>query len=247
MNKAPITQIKRFEQIIQDQSQLPQGWTVTLIQNDDNLCWLLTHEPSKEAVFVDPVHGDEDALEKIIVDLRARGVRVLAVIDTHTHADHVTSAPWLAEKTGVPLVMHERAPSRRVHLRVSRDVELYSHAAPLKLLITPGHTADSITPIWGPFICGADTILYGDTGRDDLPGGDAGAHFESLQKIKASARPEMVFLPGHDAEGRISSWKTQLEVNAGLTQPKEIWVPEAAAYRGPSPRFLKESLFENFK
>jgi hypothetical protein len=55
-------------------------------------------------------------------------------------------------------------------------------------------------------------------------------------------------LPGHDMRGgRISSWKTQLEVNASLTQPREIFVPEAAAYVGPSPKLLKESLFENFK
>jgi glyoxylase-like metal-dependent hydrolase (beta-lactamase superfamily II) len=247
MSKSSITQVKRFDQVIQDKSRLPAGWDVTLIQNDDNLCWLLTHEPTKEAIFVDPVHGDEAALEKSAAELRARGFRVLAVIDTHTHADHITSAPWLAEKTGAPVVMHERAPSRRVHVRISRDVELYSHASPLKLLVTPGHTPDSITPIWGPFVCGADTILYGDTGRDDLPGGDAAAHFDSLQKIKAAAAGEMIFLPGHDAEGRISSWKTQLEVNSGLTQPREIWVPEAAAYRGPAPKLLKESLFENFK
>ncbi|MFN7684977.1 MAG: MBL fold metallo-hydrolase [Oligoflexia bacterium] len=242
-----MTRVRPFKEILQGPGQLPAGWDVILIQNDDNLCWLLTHEPSCEAVFVDPVHGDEEALSRLLTDLNSRKFKVLAVIDTHTHADHITCAPWLAEKSGAPVVMHEKAPSRRVHLRVSKDVELYSHAAPLKLLVTPGHTGDSITPIWGPFILSGDTILYGDTGRDDLPGGDADAHFDSLQKIKAHVRPEMIFLAGHDAEGRISSWKTQLEVNVGLTQPREVWVPEAAAYRGPSPRLLKESLFENFK
>lgn len=247
MSSAVVTRVRPFSEIIQDGSKLPSGWDLTLIQNDDNLCWLLTHQPSKEAIFVDPVHGDEAALEKLWNEFRSKGFRVIAVIDTHTHADHITSAPWLAEKTGAPLVMHERAPSRRVQVRVSRDVEFYSHASPLKLLVTPGHTPDSLTPIWGPFICGADTILYGDTGRDDLPGGDAALHFDSLQKIKEVAKPEMIFLPGHDGQGRISSWKTQIEVNTGLTQPREIWVPEAAAYRGPAPRLLKESLFENFK
>ncbi len=241
------TDIKEFEQIIQDGSRLPQGWRLKLIQNWDNLAWLLIHDGAREAIFVDPVREDQEALDALVTELTQKNIRVLAVIDTHTHADHVTSAPWLAERTGAPLVMHEKAPSRRVHLRVSKDVSLQSVAAPIQILVTPGHTPDSLTVIWGPFICGADTILYGDTGRDDLPGGDAEAHFDSLQKIKAAASPEMIFLAGHDESGRISSWKTQLEINIGLSQSREIWVPEAAAYRGPAPRLLKESLFENFK
>ena len=241
------TDIKEFEQIIQDGSRLPQGWRLKLIQNWDNLAWLLIHDGAREAIFVDPVREDQEALDALVTELTQKNIRVLAVIDTHTHADHVTSAPWLAERTGAPLVMHEKAPSRRVHLRVSKDVSLQSVAAPIQILVTPGHTPDSLTVIWGPFICGADTILYGDTGRDDLPGGDAETHFDSLQKIKAAASPEMIFLAGHDESGRISSWKTQLEINIGLSQSREIWVPEAAAYRGPAPRLLKESLFENFK
>ena len=241
------TQIKEFSQIIQDGASLPQGWSLKLIQNWDNLAWLLVNETTREAIFVDPVREDEAALDALVSDLTRQNIRVLAVIDTHTHADHVTSAPWLSERTGAPLLMHEKAPSRRVHLRISKDVSLHSVAAPIQLLVTPGHTADSLTVIWGPFICGADTILYGDTGRDDLPGGDAEAHFDSLQKIKAAARTDMIFLAGHDEAGRISSWKTQLEINTGLTQSREVWVPEAAAYRGPAPKLLKESLFENFK
>lgn len=244
---APVTVVRKFEQIIQDQSRLPAGWDLTLVQNDDNLCWLLENTAAREAIFVDPVHGDERELERRMDELHRRGIRVIAVIDTHTHADHITCAAWLAERLGAPLVMHERAPSRRVQLRVSRDVDLHSVAAPLRLLVTPGHTADSIGVFWGPFVFGADTILYGDTGRDDLPGGSAEQHFESLQKFKAVARPEMIFLPGHDGGGRISSWKTQLAINPGLTQTREVFVPEAAAYRGPAPRLLKESLFENFK
>jgi glyoxylase-like metal-dependent hydrolase (beta-lactamase superfamily II) len=144
--------------------------------------------------------------------------------------------------------MHERAPSRRIDLRLSRDTILSAASAPVKLLCTPGHTPDSVTVLWGPVILGADTLLYGDTGRDDLPGGDPAAHYDSLQKIKAHAKPNMVLLPGHDGEGgRASSWATQLQISPSLTQDHENFVREAGAYVGPSPKILKESLFENFK
>src|SRR5262249_42878528 len=114
------------------------------------------------------------------------GLRFVAVIDTHTHADHVSCAADLAQALRAPLIMHLSSPSRRVELRVSRDTVLPLAAGPLRLLETPGHTPDCVTPIWGPFLFGGDVLMYGDTGRDDLPGGDPAAHWESLQKIKAA-------------------------------------------------------------
>ena len=74
------------------------------------------------------------------------------------------------------------------------------------------------------------------------------AHFDSLQKIKAVATSDLLFLPGHDAEGgRVTAWKRQLELNASLTQDRETFVREAGAYVGPAPKNLRESLVENFK
>lgn len=238
--------VKSYAEMREGAAELPAGWGLRAILNDDNLCYLAFHEATKEAIVVDPVREDWDAL--VAETKKLAGYRILAVIDTHTHADHVSCAADLAKHLGAPLVMSEKAPSRRVDLRVSRDTHLPAAAGALRLLITPGHTADSITPIWGPFIFGGDTLMYGDTGRDDLPGGDPSAHYESLQKIKSAARPEQLMLPNHDAKGgRITNWARQLEVNPSLTQDREKFVQEAGAYVGPSPRTLKESLFENFK
>jgi glyoxylase-like metal-dependent hydrolase (beta-lactamase superfamily II) len=78
--------------------------------------------------------------------------------------------------------------------------------------------------------------------------GEQTAHYDSLQKLKNFAKPEQLFLTGHDSEGgRVCSWKTQLEVNPSLRQDRETFVREAGAYVGPSPKLLKESLFENLK
>jgi len=239
------TLVKTFEEMIQDGSTLPQGWDVRAVVNDDNLTFLGMNSVTKEAIWVDPMKDDFEVL--LSESRKLEGYRFLAVIDTHTHADHISCAADLAEAVGAPLVMHEGAPSRKIHLRVSRDVALPAVAAPLEILVTPGHTRDSITPVWGPFVFSGDTLIYGDTGRDDLPGGDPVSHYESLQKIKARAKNEMILLPGHDAQARISSWKTQLAVSPSLSQPREVFVAEAGAYVGPSPKLLKESLFYNFQ
>jgi glyoxylase-like metal-dependent hydrolase (beta-lactamase superfamily II) len=127
-------------------------------------------------------------------------------------------------------------------------LNLHTSSGPLKIFTAPGHTPDGIIPIWGPFLFGGDTLLYGDTGRDDLPGGDPVLHYETLIKIKSVASDSNIFLPGHDGRGgRASSWKTQMEINSSLTQDREAFIREAGGYIGPSPKFLKESLFENFK
>ncbi len=240
------TQVKPLSEILVDKAKIPAGWAGKVVINEDNLTFLVWNESSKEALFVDPMLDDWDELIREAAALK--GYRFIAVIDTHTHADHISCAARLAEHVKAPLIQHVLSPSSRIHLKVNRDTALSTGAGPLHLLVTPGHTAECITPIWGPFLFGGDMVFYGDTGRDDLPGGDPAAHWESLQKIKAHAEPDMLMLPGHDNKGgRASSWKTQLEINPALAQDKETFIHDGGAWVGPSPKLLKVSLYENFK
>ncbi len=239
------TTVKQISEIIQDGATLPAGWGGKVVINEDNLTYFVWNEGSREAIVIDPVLDDWETLVQVAREMR--GYRFLFVMDTHTHADHVSCAAKLADHLRVSLVMHQQSPSQKPHLRICRDMEFPSAAATLRLLVTPGHTPDSITPIWGPFLFGSDVLLYGDTGRDDLPGGDPAAHWESLQKIKESATPDLIMLPGHDGKARASSWKTQLEINPALKQGKEVFMADGGAWVGPSPKLLKVSLYENFK
>jgi glyoxylase-like metal-dependent hydrolase (beta-lactamase superfamily II) len=241
------TQVRDVRDLIRDRAELPKDWRAKAVINDDNMTYVIWNEASREAIAVDPMREDWETLVGLARN-ELRGYRFVAVIDTHTHADHISCAAALANELGAPLIQHQLSPSRRVHLRVSQDTALPTAAGPLKLLVTPGHTPECITPIWGPFLLGGDMLLFGDTGRDDLPGGDPAAHWESIQKIKAHATPGMLLLPGHDGEGgRVSSWRHQLEISPGLKQDQETFIQDAGSYVGPSPRILKESLYENFK
>lgn len=241
------TVVKDFRELIQDKSAVPVGWRAKVVINDDNLTYVAWSENSREAIVVDPMREDWEVLLAVTRN-ELKGYRFLAVIDTHTHADHISCAASLANELKVPLIQHHLSPSKRIHLRVSQDTSLPSAAGPLKLLMTPGHTAECITPIWGPFLFGGDILLYGDTGRDDLPGGDPEAHWESIQKIKTHVTGEHLVAPGHDSEGgRVSSWKHQLEISPALKQDKQTFIKDAGSYVGPSPKILKESLYENFK
>jgi glyoxylase-like metal-dependent hydrolase (beta-lactamase superfamily II) len=214
--------------------------------NGDNLTYLACHTGTREAIWVDPLTEDFDLTVRLSQELG--DYRFVAVIDTHTHADHLSSAGELARALNAPLVMHRNAPSSKVDLRVSRDTHLSTAAGPLQLWVTPGHTWDGLTPTWGPFVFTGDTVFYADTGRDDLPTGNPTEHHESLQKLKAVIRPEQVVLPGHDPEGgRLSRWETQLRINPSLHQTLEEYLQDGGAWVGNPPKLLKESLFHNFK
>ncbi len=231
--------------VIKDGSPVQHPWHCSVVLTDDNMAYVASNEQSKQVIIVDPVRGDEAVFLQLIKTIN---YTLVCVIDTHTHADHVSAAPVLAEQFGVPLLMHEKSPTQRAHVRVSKDTILPLGDTELKFLTTPGHTPDSLTVLWGPFIFSGDTLLYGDCGRDDLPGGNSAAHWQSLQKIKAACSPQMLLLPGHDGMGgRVSSWQKQLELNSALSLDLKGYEAEYGNYVGPSPKLLKESLYENFK
>ncbi|MBY0470631.1 MBL fold metallo-hydrolase [bacterium] len=240
------TQIKKFSEIAKGDAVLPSSWDFRAVVNDDNLTYFVWNTQTQEGLIVDPARDDLEAIEKLLAELKS--VRWFAVIDTHTHADHISSAFELSSKLGVPLLMSSKSPSTRVQLRVSQEMSLPLKAAPIHFAHTPGHTPDGLLVSWGPFLFTGDTILYGDTGRDDLPGGDPSAHYESLQVFKKVAKADALVLFGHDSEGgRVTTWKTQLQMNASLTQDRETFVREASAFVGAAPKKLKESLYENLK
>lgn len=241
------TEIKTLESLLNAGEPRPSPeWQLKAVQSEQCLSYVAWNERTQEALVIDPKDEDIEAYRAIHHELK--DYLWLGVIDSHTHADHVSIAAQLADEFHAPLIMHALAPSQRVQIRVAKNTSLPSRAAPVQLISTPGHTQDAITPIWGPFLFGGDTVLIGDTGRDDLPGGDAEDHYESIQVLKAIAKPEMIVLPGHDHKGgRASSWATQLKENPSLTQSREDFVRESMSFDAPAPKLLKKSLKENFK
>ena len=242
-----MSSVRKLEEILQNPKCLPaRDWQLRVIQSDECLSYVAWNESSREALVIDPKREDKDAYLALAKELN--GFRWLGVIDTHTHADHISYAADLALTLQAPLIMHERAPSRRIDIRVSRDTTLSSAASPIQLILTPGHTHDSLTALWGPYVFSGDTILFGDVGRDDLPTGSPEAHFESLERLKARIQSGQILLAGHDHKGgRASDWATQLQINESLKQERQLFVAESGAFTTNPPKLFKESLFENFK
>lgn len=243
------TIIRDLREIMTDPESLPSGgWNIKSIQSDQCVSYVAWNTEYKEAIVIDPKDEDANAYESLFKSMK--DYLWIAVIDTHTHADHISYASDLSKKIGAPYVMSEKVISPRIDLRVSPKpvAEIPARSGPIRFISTPGHTPDSLTILWGPYIFGGDTVLYGDVGRDDLPGGSPESHYESLRLLRSQVSDSMILLPGHDHKGgRASSWKVQMEKNTSLTQDRESFVKEAAEFDAPAPALLKKSLRENFK
>ena len=241
-----ITQISDLGEILKDANLPAPEWKLRSYCSGECLSYIAWNSLTKEALIVDPKEDDLSAY--LATAQYLSGYLWLGVIDTHTHADHISVAPQIAQSLRAPLIMFEGNSNTRVDVRVVKDTALPSRAGDFLFLHTPGHTQDAMTVIWGPFVFAGDTVVIGDTGRDDLPGGNAEEHYDSLQKLKARLKPSMILLPGHDAKGaRASSWGAELRENRSLNQGKEEFVSESNAFDAPAPALLKKSLKENLR
>jgi glyoxylase-like metal-dependent hydrolase (beta-lactamase superfamily II)/rhodanese-related sulfurtransferase len=164
--------------------------------------YLIASEAAQRAVLVDPLR---DKVDRYLALLAYHGLRLDAVIDTHTHADHRSGCLDLKELTGAKVVMHRKAPSPRVDLHVDDGDKIPLGELEIGVLYTPGHAPDGISLFIGDRVLTGDTLLVRGTGRCDFAGGDAGEQFDAItQKLFALPDETLVF-PAHDYRGNTRS------------------------------------------
>ena len=208
--------------------------------------YLIGDEKSKQAVLVDPV------LEQVPEYLRSLDQQKLTlthVIDTHTHADHLSGGAAMKDQTECEYAMHANAPARCVTFRLTDGFECHLGNIPVKVMFTPGHTQDSVTLVLPDRILTGDVLFLDDAGagRTDLPGGDPGEHWDSMQRI-LGLPDHLIVYPAHEYRHRQpSSLKDQKARNPNL-QPrsKQAYVDYLEGLKlGPSD-WMKEVLKANY-
>lgn len=162
--------------------------------------YLFGDEKKRTAILIDPVI---DHFRDYLELLGAKGLKLSYVFDTHTHADHISAGSSLKDATGCEYIMHENAPSKCVSMRVNDGDILDLDGLLFKVLYTPGHTMDSISLIIDDKLLTGDFLFLDDAGagRDDLPGGNAAEHWESINKISELPDYLMVY-PAHEYRNR---------------------------------------------
>ena len=158
-----------------------------------NFVYLLADRPGGEALVIDS--GWET--EPIVNAAREVGVKVKFAVGTHSHFDHISTLRELAEALGAKVVAHERSPMDHDVSVKGGDV-LTIGQNEVKVIYTPGHTADSICLYDGENLFTGDTLFIGNCGRTDLPGGSTEEMFRSLHDVILNLPPSTTIYPGHD-------------------------------------------------
>jgi glyoxylase-like metal-dependent hydrolase (beta-lactamase superfamily II) len=166
---------------------------------DGTNTWLIAEPGSAAAVVVDPGPLDEGHLRRVHDEAGQAGQRVALIVLTHQHSDHCAGAARLAELTGAPVRAVDPAQRLGDEGLAAGDV-LTDAGCELRVLATPGHTADSVClqlPADGAVLTG-DTVL----GRGTTVIAEDGSladYLGSLHRLRALADETdlRVLLPGH--------------------------------------------------
>ncbi|HHT9130757.1 MAG TPA: MBL fold metallo-hydrolase, partial [Candidatus Brocadiaceae bacterium] len=208
--------------------------------------YLIGSENTKEVIVVDPVL---EQVNEYISLIKKEGLKLTHVLDTHTHADHISGAGALADQMGAVYVMHQNSPVRCVAFRVPDGFDCHLSDMPVKVMHTPGHTKDSMCLIFSDRILTGDTLFLDDggAGRTDLPGGDPGEHWESIQKImKLSDR--LIVYPAHEYRGREPSILGEQKKRNPNLQPrtKEAYIKWLTDMKLGAADWMKDVLKANY-
>jgi len=188
--------------------------------------YLLADTRSSEAVLIDPVKEHVPAYLQLLQEL---GLRLVAALDTHVHADHVTALGDLRAQTGCTTWMGEQALADCVSARFRDGSIIPFGVHRLEAIYTPGHTDDSYSFYLEAnglrMVFTGDTLLIRGTGRTDFQNGNAAQQYHSLFHRLLCLAPDTLVYPAHDYKG----WTMSTIAEEKAFNPR-LQVRDEAAY-----------------
>ena len=167
-------------------------------QKSSTYTYIIASAEGREALIIDPVLENVEDYIKLLTELN---LKLVKVIDTHIHADHVTGAGKLRDKTQCVTIMGEHTPTDAVEIKVKDEEIIKLDQLKIKALYTPGHTSDSFSFLMDNYLFSGDTLLINGTGRTDFQNGNSKDAYNSLFN-KILKLPDETFLyPAHDYKG----------------------------------------------
>jgi len=161
--------------------------------------YLISSGKGREALIIDPVIENVGTYINLLKEL---DLRLVKVIDTHIHADHVTGASKLKDITKCATIMGDRTPTDAVEIKVKDDEFINLENLKIRAMYTPGHTSDSFSFLMDNYLFSGDTLLINGTGRTDFQNGNSKDAYNSIFNKLLKLPDETLLYPAHDYKGK---------------------------------------------
>ena len=161
--------------------------------------YIISSGKGREALIIDPVIENTKDYLNLLKELN---LKLVKVIDTHIHADHVSGLNELNKKTNCSRIMGEHSASEIIDIRVKDNEKIKIENIELLSIYTPGHTDCSYSFLMKDRIFTGDTFLINGTGRTDFQNGSANDQYHSLFDRILKLDERILVFPAHDYKGK---------------------------------------------
>ena len=251
----------------------------------NTVTYLVWDPATKDAAVVDPVldfdhksgEANVKAADALLAEAARLGLKIGRVLETHVHADHLSAAPYIKQKTGAPVCIGEHIRDVQQIFRpvfnasdVSGEGSEFDHlfkdgerftigGIDADVIYTPGHTPACVSYRIGDAVFVGDTMFMPDygTARADFPGGDAHELYRSIQRILSLPGETRLFMchdykaPGRDQyawETTVAEEKTRnVHVHEGISEDEFVAKRTARDKTLSTPLLLLPSIQVNMR
>ena len=176
--------------------------------------YIIASTKGREALIIDPVLENVETYIKLLKEF---DLKLVKVIDTHIHADHVTGASKLKDITKCSTIMGDHTPAEAVEIKVKDDDYINLDNLKIRAMYTPGHTSDSYSFLMDNYLFSGDTLLINGTGRTDFQNGNAKDAYNSIFNKLLKLPEETLLYPAHDYKGeKVSTIGNEKKFNPRL-------------------------------
>ena len=168
-------------------------------QKSSTYTYIISSGEGREALIIDPVIEYSDEYSTILNNL---DLKLVKVIDTHIHADHISALNELNKRTNCIRVMGEKSKSEVIDLKIKDNEKIKVEEVEIQAIYTPGHTDCSYSFLMNDRVFTGDTLLINGSGRTDFQNGNAYDAYDSIfNKLLKLPEKTLVF-PAHDYSGK---------------------------------------------
>jgi glyoxylase-like metal-dependent hydrolase (beta-lactamase superfamily II) len=204
--------------------------------------YIIADEASNEAAIIDPV---KEQFNRDVLLIEQLGFNLKYALETHVHADHITSSGQMREKFSAKVALHENSGAKCADILLKDNDVLTLGELEIKALHTPGHTDADLSFSVDDYVFTGDALLVRDCGRTDFQAGSSETLYNSINNKIFSLDEKTTIYPGHDYYGFTASTvkeEKQFNNRLGNGKTEDEFVEIMANLDLALPKRIKESV-----